>query len=243
MFDGFPCDARDSVACSERDSCRAGTCISGGGGDPDGDRICSLDDNCSVDPNPDQADIDGDGAGNVCDPRDARLVLQRLQLQHSTNSARPNGSVQARGEFVARDSLDPFDIAQGIAIQIRDSLSLDSTFVLAPTDCSVTQSGRISCRRRGRPSIQLTLQPLPSSIFGVRLYSLRLRVSSAQLEAPFQPVIRLDLADSPGHPVRGIDRVGQTLNCTSSRSGILCVGPYGSPSNAFIAAPSQDLLD
>ena len=37
--------------------------------DPDGDGVDScVPDNCPADPNPDQADADGDGLGNLCDP-------------------------------------------------------------------------------------------------------------------------------------------------------------------------------
>ena len=40
------------------------------GPDPDGDAIGSACDNCPGDYNPDQADLDADGAGDVCDPND-----------------------------------------------------------------------------------------------------------------------------------------------------------------------------
>ena len=36
--------------------------------DGDGDGACDSDDNCAVDANPDQSDVDGDGAGDICDP-------------------------------------------------------------------------------------------------------------------------------------------------------------------------------
>ncbi len=36
--------------------------------DPDCDWLCSLSDNCPDEYNPDQADVDGDGVGDVCDP-------------------------------------------------------------------------------------------------------------------------------------------------------------------------------
>ena len=37
------------------------------GGDSDGDGVCDNQDNCDFTPNPDQADNDSDGIGNVCD--------------------------------------------------------------------------------------------------------------------------------------------------------------------------------
>ncbi len=45
-----------------------GACTDGGGSDSDGDEIPDSEDNCPVDPNPDQADADEDGLGDVCDP-------------------------------------------------------------------------------------------------------------------------------------------------------------------------------
>lgn len=38
-----------------------------GCGDPDGDGLCSRDDNCDNTANPDQANCDGDSAGDACD--------------------------------------------------------------------------------------------------------------------------------------------------------------------------------
>ncbi len=47
----------------------------GGGVDTDGDGVYDRFDNCPDTPNPDQADIDGDGLGDVCDPSSALIDI------------------------------------------------------------------------------------------------------------------------------------------------------------------------
>jgi hypothetical protein len=55
------CDPPDAITCDV--GCVALPCL-----DPDADDVCLPIDNCPDDPNPDQADSDGDGLGDVCDP-------------------------------------------------------------------------------------------------------------------------------------------------------------------------------
>ena len=43
--------------------------------DPDGDGVPDTMDNCPEDPNSDQLDSDGDGAGDACDPGSAGILL------------------------------------------------------------------------------------------------------------------------------------------------------------------------
>ena len=59
------CDNGDM--CSVPDTCVAGVCHPGGGGDTDLDGICNLDDDCPATPNSSQLDSDGDGIGDACD--------------------------------------------------------------------------------------------------------------------------------------------------------------------------------
>ena len=56
--------------------------------DPDGDNLCNADDNCPDTWNPDQADTDGDGLGNECDPASCASVASP-----PGTSARPAGSL------------------------------------------------------------------------------------------------------------------------------------------------------
>src|SRR5262249_53932607 len=54
---GTSCNTGLGITCSIPDFCDGnGTCVSGGGGDPDGDHVCSANDNCPSVPNTDQKD-------------------------------------------------------------------------------------------------------------------------------------------------------------------------------------------
>ncbi|MDH3786278.1 MAG: metallophosphoesterase, partial [Acidobacteriota bacterium] len=63
----------DPFVCSDTDNDGCDDCSNGGyapaddGPDGDSDGVCDAGDNCPADPNPSQADLDGDGAGNACD--------------------------------------------------------------------------------------------------------------------------------------------------------------------------------
>src|SRR5262249_11630273 len=59
------CDA--GAANGEDTACCSTRCLSA---DPDGDGFCGASDNCPAAYNPSQADLDGDGVGNECDPDD-----------------------------------------------------------------------------------------------------------------------------------------------------------------------------
>lgn len=47
--------------------------------DADGDRVRDADDNCPDAPNPEQADGDGDGAGDLCDPNPVRFNVRLVR--------------------------------------------------------------------------------------------------------------------------------------------------------------------
>lgn len=71
----------DDAACNDGNACTADQCTPAGcvrtydatccgTSDPDGDGVPGLCDNCPIDANPGQADRDGDGSGDACDPDD-----------------------------------------------------------------------------------------------------------------------------------------------------------------------------
>lgn len=76
-----------------------------GGGDSDGDGVLNDQDNCPALSNPDQADADGNGAGDVCDPClvDGMCgLVQEVQVNVTTsgNQAEPRGAVGADGRLM-----------------------------------------------------------------------------------------------------------------------------------------------
>lgn len=264
--DGTTCGA----ACSVRSSCTEGVCIDDpqGGGDPDGDRICSLDDNCPGTANPTQADIDGDGAGDACDPSDVGLRVGTLSVRRSTGSA--NGAITLRSEFIYKRRIDSIDLANGIALRVKDSATLDTTISWPRGSCRRLSNGATRCRMPKAPYSTIEFRPLPSGNLFEQTVVVTARVRGQQLRAPFAGPMSVWVANAPGVIVNGIDRAGATEDCRSYARGTDCRGAggtlfdtpvvvptptptpappppcvegYGSPSRAFLGGPSASLVD
>ena len=78
-------EACDDGNTDELDGCTR-NCDSGI--DSDGDGVIDPADNCPQTPNPDQADTDGDGAGDVCDPNPERRDFKLRSRLDVTTSGR-----------------------------------------------------------------------------------------------------------------------------------------------------------
>jgi CTP:molybdopterin cytidylyltransferase MocA len=94
-----------TVICDDQNPCTLDSCNASSGcqyvlNDPDGDGICSLDDNCPAVANPGQADGDADGTGDACDSN-AVLVVSNdpadnapfTTIQAAVQSATESGSL------------------------------------------------------------------------------------------------------------------------------------------------------
>lgn len=84
-------------------------------GDTDGDGIADDVDNCPSNANPDQADSDGDGIGNICDPDDDNDGVAD-EVDNCPVTANPSqGDADADG---VGDACDPDDDGDGIADEV-----------------------------------------------------------------------------------------------------------------------------
>ena len=81
--------------------------------DSDGDGVCDGKDNCAAAANPDQADVDLDGIGDVCDPHFDSEHLSELVAE---TSASARGALEGLAAFPGRNGLlaKLFDISGAI---------------------------------------------------------------------------------------------------------------------------------
>lgn len=214
--DGSICDDGDAVACSLPDTCQAGVCRAGGGGDTDGDGRCNVDDNCPTTANPAQADLDHDGLGDACDPVDAPLRITTARVRRSRSVGKPNGSVIIRGQFPTPSPDDTFTSAAGISAHVQDGLHLDQTLTWTAAECLVSRNGQVHCKT-AKNSRKATFTPLRSSPV---LVTFQINLSKLAIAGPVIGPVTVDVAE--GGIVTGIDRVGSVGACVTNDSGVTC---------------------
>jgi hypothetical protein len=207
MLDGTPCTATPD-ACRLPDTCRAGVCVDGGGGDPDGDGICSANDNCPTVSNPDQRDLDGDGIGDACDDVDAVIGVSGVRVKKSTATA-SNGVVVVKGGFDTAAG-ERFDPSAGVTVRIRaGGLDVGRVF---PT-CTPTAGAGVGCRAGDdRASFQ-------ASAARPHVFRWRVTLGRQVIVGPFSGPVTVIITQG-----RTVDRVGTAHSCRVASSGLICRG-------------------
>lgn len=109
----------DGDSCSIADTCQAGVCVPGGGGDSDHDGTCDADD-------------DSDRPLTFTKARLRPLLALSISL------------VKIEGFFPVGVA-DPFDPLQGFTVQVTDGLSYSTTQVFAPGECKPS-SATVQCK-------------------------------------------------------------------------------------------------
>lgn len=205
-INGSPCDTGDT--CSVPDTCQTAVCTAGGGGDGDMDGTCNLDDNCPVDPNADQSDVDGDNLGDVCDPNDGTHNLARLRLRRQI-PGRGNGSIRLSGDLLMPPNIV---FPPPISVRVRDSLSLVETHTFS--SCVPAGTGLRCTDTMGTSRFRLQLKPLRSTPQVVRY---RVSFQRIAIDAPFAPPVEVTISHDTG-----VDRIDTMNDCRQSNAGLAC---------------------
>lgn len=210
------CDNGDS--CSIADTCVLGSCVLGGGGDLDGDGVCELDDTCPGLANATQLDLDGDGLGNPCDDNDAPLNVIVTKIQGRRTPTKPNGRMFIKGDFITFPPDDVLSPLQGIAVRVRDGLTLDLTTTWLAGDCLTTGAGAIKCKDVTKKH-KAILKPLEAD---PRIYRYAFRLKALDIAGPFLEPVAVTIVTGPATLVLGTDRVGDIVDCATTNRGLAC---------------------
>ena len=203
--DGSPCAS--GITCSKPDYCQAGICMSGGGGDVDGDLICDVDDNCPTISNTAQTDADQNGIGDAC-----QIHVENLRIRGST--AQHGGWIRLSGDFVASG----IDASSDIAVRVKDSLTLDQASTFSLSDCPARRYGKqIVCLSADRAR-SLSVRRLSSLGVDPVQFRLRFRSTGLSISPPFGAP--MTVTAFYGQPQRGL--AGRPVTCRPSSIGTTC---------------------
>ena len=217
-------------SCSLDDTCQAGSCVDGGGGDADGDGICGADDNCPADANPDQADLDGDTVGDVCDANDAVLNVTRARAKRNSsgNPANPNGLVKISGDLIVdHPAGDTLTDVNGLAIRITDALTLDTATLANPpawtaAECATKNAPSTSvvrtmqCRSADKRYLATFRAVNPVTPSQPQVYKYTITLRRIAIAAPFNAPVSAVLTQGT------IDRAGTISDCQANAAGLSC---------------------
>ena len=142
---------------------------------------------------PTDEDLDGDQLHNVCDDADAPMNIRRARVRRSDGKG---GHIIVKGEILLASPADALNVAEGLAVQVRDALNLDEIFTWTGAECQQRPtSGRIRCRN-ATGVMKGALRPHGS---GQRLrFSFRFQpLNLPGPDMPFEPDLTVRMTDSP----------------------------------------------
>jgi hypothetical protein len=177
------------------------------GVDTDGDMVCDDLDNCPADANPDQSDVDGDTAGDVCDPVDGVMLQPKVAIRVVTVALRG----QAKAYVQTTPPVTTFEVATTVHVTIHDGGTNVLDVDWSAGDC-LTVRGSARCRSTDRNSL-LVMKPV-RSVAGL----FRMRVRTKQLltatSFPDPGTVELTLGD--------VTYQGVATLCSVQARGLTC---------------------
>jgi hypothetical protein len=226
LGDGALCDAGTGVTCTFIDTCQAGVCVPGGGGDSDGDNLCDTEDNCPAIANPGQGDLDEDEIGNVCDAVDGpiEVVRAKLKFDNAKDGKTPRGKIVVKGDFFDPDPVANFEPALGLLVRMQDSLPgtpLNAVFTWLPGECETNVKGNHKCKSADK-RFKAIMRPLRSFPGIVRFRMVFKRLDKTVVPGPFVGPVTMTITTAPAALTAGIDRVGAITDCQQVGSGLKC---------------------
>ncbi len=216
------CCTDDGNACTKDICDGGGHCTHPALPDTDGDGICDAMDNCTTIPNPDQADCDCNGFGDVCD-----LHFQQMILRRAASETRTNGRAQILGKVLTAEvsaDLQACLLANTVTVEMSDGAAFHAELSL--TGCKQrTRNSYITCTSTDRTT-RAVLSPVQrGKSFRLVLYRLKLDSLETTLDVPAAPIQAVVHACGVDHgaTISRCRNLGKTtLRCDTGK-GTACV--------------------
>ena len=180
--------------------------------DADADGVCDDVDNCPALANPDQADLDGDRIGDVCDPSDAELNVTKLEMVRDSSANNDSSLYRAKGDFFTSPPADTLTAVAGLTVQVLDALGTVSMQAWTPADCAKSAPGKILCVSVDR-NAKLSAKAIKAT---PAVFKFTLKVRRVGFMGPFDGPVQVTLSNG------AIDRFGIISDCRVSNKGLTC---------------------
>jgi len=206
--DGSACGSGTCYACV------SGTCIDRDGADADRDSVCMPADNCPGEANPDQRDLDGDGAGDDCDGVDGPISIRRVLVRSDPRPGADRSRIMVQATVAAHSPLDDLVGSARLSVAVTDGRATTRTYEWSGADCATTAAGAVLCTSADARS-QARLVPRRSS---PGRYLVRIRLRRVAIRDSVTAPLTLGLRYA------ALDWVVTAASCRSSARTLHC-GP------------------